>query len=1113
MYKNITKELGIPPGYIYKILLIMRLTTVLLIATIMQVSAGSFAQKISLNEKNAPLEKIFDKIRLQSGYDFLFNRELLKTAKPVDINIKNADIEDALAICFKGQPFTYTLEEKTIVIKEKTPSFLERLADRWAAIDVHGRVVDQEGKPLAGATVRVEGTGKSVSTNSKGDFYLEKVEEGSVLVISFIGYVSKEVSVRKEIGNVILEISDNVLDQVQVIAYGTTIRRLSTGNVSTVTAEEIEKQPVNNPLLALQGRVPGMIITQESGVVGGVINVQIRGRNSISQEGNGDISDPLYIIDGVPFTSRLLPSTSYTLGGVEGGNPLNFLNSNDIESIDVLKDADATAIYGSRGNNGVIIITTKKGKASTTLISGIDFNQGIGYVSNVPKLLNKEQYIEMRTEAFQNDNRIPTATNARDLILWKENEYVRWSDALIGKTANYTNINASVSAGSENIHYRLNTTLNRQTSVFPGNFEDINKGLYLSLNASSQNKRFSISFKGIYNVDNNKLPPQDFTGAILTSPISPPAFNEDGALNFRDSFTGNPYVDLFNRYNTNSNNFLANGIINYEIISNLRFLISTGVTNTNINDNTAITIEGIKNFPGIVNPTGTSIFANNSIKSWIIEPQVSYDFRAGKNKIGLLMGTTFQEQSTVGQITEGQGYTNDAFLNSLAAAVSIYNKNSIHELYKYSAIYGRITYNLFDKYLLNLSARRDGSSRFGPGKQFGDFGALGAAWIFSEERFIKSKVSFLSFGKLRLSYGSVGNQPGVNYKYLELYNLQNYGIPYQGSQSLIPNNIFAPDFAWEVNKKAELSIELGFFKERVLLTSSYFKNRSSNQLVNYTLPSISGFYNITANLPAKVQNSGWEFTLNTLNIKSKFFTWKSNLNLSILRNELLSFPNLQNSPYSNSLIIGESLSIIKAFNSSGVDSRTGVYQFYDKSGNLTFDPKEDDKTILINVQPKFFGGINNSFSIRGFDLDFFFQFVKQTGLNYLFAPNIASAAPGVSFYNKAQDVMNRWQKQGDISNVQKFTSSVGPAYQAYIYATTSNLAYTDASFIRLKNVSLSYQLPKEFVKKIQISNAKLYCRGQNLWTITKYRGVDPENQSLVRLPPLRVFSVGLNVGF
>jgi len=337
MYKNITKQLGIPPGYIYKILLIMRLTIVLLIATIMQVSAGSFAQKISLNEKNAPLEKIFDKIRLQSGYDFLFNRELLKTAKPVDINITNADIEDALKLCFKGQPFTYTLEEKTIVIKEKTPSFLERVVDRLATIDVHGRVVDQEGKPLPGATVKVKSTGKSFSTNAKGEFYLERIDEDAVLFISFIGYVKKEVAAEKEMGNIVLEWSDSKLDEIQVIAYGTTTRRLSTGNISTVKAEDISKAPVQNPLSAIQGRVPGIFIEQSTGFANSGIKVRIQGQNSL-----GSGNDPLYVIDNVPYTSQLLVNNSSVLGnsGSFGnsrqpggnGNPLSFINPADIES-------------------------------------------------------------------------------------------------------------------------------------------------------------------------------------------------------------------------------------------------------------------------------------------------------------------------------------------------------------------------------------------------------------------------------------------------------------------------------------------------------------------------------------------------------------------------------------------------------------------------------------------------------------------------------------------------------------------------------------------------------------------------------------------------------------
>jgi len=305
----------------------------------MQVSAAGFAQKITLNQDKASLKQIFAEIKKQTGYDVFYQAGKVKEDKIIKANFLNTPLEEVMEKCLEGQSLSFTIDEKTVLIKEKEPTFLERLADRWAAIDVHGRVVDQEGKPLPGATVKVKGRGKSVSTNERGEFYLEKVEEDAILVVSFIGYVNKEVGVAKELGNVVLEASDNVLDQVQVIAYGTTTRRLSTGNISTVKAEDIAKSLVTNPLLALQGRVPGVMIEQATGFANSGVTVRIQGQNSLKKG-----SDPLYVIDGVPIFSRLPSSLANILGnsgsnapdvanGSAGpGSPLSFINPLDIES-------------------------------------------------------------------------------------------------------------------------------------------------------------------------------------------------------------------------------------------------------------------------------------------------------------------------------------------------------------------------------------------------------------------------------------------------------------------------------------------------------------------------------------------------------------------------------------------------------------------------------------------------------------------------------------------------------------------------------------------------------------------------------------------------------------
>ncbi|WP_172954122.1 SusC/RagA family TonB-linked outer membrane protein [Pedobacter ginsengisoli] len=349
----------------------------------MQVSAAGFAQKITLSQDKASLKQIFAEIKKQIGYDVFYQAGKVKEDKVIKANFLNTPLEQVMEKCLEGQPLSFTIDEKTVLIKEKEPTFLERLADRWAAIDVHGRVVDQEGKPLSGATVKFKGTGKSVSTNAKGEFYIEKIEEGAILVVSFIGYQNKEVTSQKEMGNIILQQSDSKLDEVQVIAYGTTTQRLSTGNISTVRAADIEKQPVTNPLLALQGRVTGVLITQNNGMSGSGVTVRIQGQNSI-----GKGNDPFFVIDGVPYVSQMLSTVrggplggsggaDLGQGGPLGGSPLTYINPLDIENIEVLKDADATAIYGSRAANGAILITTKKAKAGDLTI-GLNMYNGWG---------------------------------------------------------------------------------------------------------------------------------------------------------------------------------------------------------------------------------------------------------------------------------------------------------------------------------------------------------------------------------------------------------------------------------------------------------------------------------------------------------------------------------------------------------------------------------------------------------------------------------------------------------------------------------------------------------------------------------------------------------------
>jgi len=1094
-------------------------------AFLMQVSASTFAQKITLNEKEASLVSIFEKINKQSGVDFLVNIELLSKAKPVSINVNDEELAVVLDKIFKGQPLEYSIKDKAVVVTKKTPSFLERVADRLAAIDVHGRVVDQEGKPLPGATVKVKGTGKSVSNSAKGEFYLEKVEEDAVLIISFIGYVSKEVIAKRDMGNIALEQRDSKLDEVQVIAYGTTTRRLSTGNISSVKAEDIEKQPINNPILALSGRVTGITVTQSTGLAGAGVKVRIQGQNSMNK-GN----DPYYVIDGVPFTAQLLPTLSAVLGSSGGefvgsatgsGNPLSYINPADIESIEVLKDADATAIYGSRAANGAILITTKKGKAGQTK-ADITMQSGIGNVSGKMKLLNTQEYLEMRHEAYKNDGiPLPTPLSQKnsgnyDLTVWDKGRNTDWQKELIGGNAHFTDIQTAISGGNAQTTFRLNGGYHRETTVFPSDLSDVKGSVGINLNHNSNNKKFKIQFSANYLNDNNQLPTTDLTGqALKTAPNAPALYMADGSLNWAriqlgtDSISTwqNPLADLlYSKNQTKADNLLANASFAYQIFPGLNIKTSLGYTSLYTKELTTGPLLASSPESREENSRSAS-YGRSNIRSWIIEPQINYQLKINKGQANFLIGSTFQQNNSELEQLNGSGYNSDLVLTNYGAAATLtLGGNNIESLYKYNALFGRFNYNWNDKYIFNITARRDGSSRFGYDNQFHNFGAVGAAWIFSNEEFVKGLLPVLSFGKLRGSYGTTGNDQIGEYQFLSLYEVISGDNPYQGKTGLQSKGLNNPYLQWELTKKFQLGVDIGFLKDKILINTNYFHNRSSNQLLAYALPNLTGYNSILRNFPATVGNTGWEILISGSIINKTRFTWSSSFNITLPKNTLVAFPGLESSSSANTLIIGKPLNIQRQRNFGGVNSQTGLYQFYAADGTITAFPKDlIDYNYIFQPGSKIYGGFQNTFRYRSFQLDVLFQGVKQDAFN-----NNAGFGfrVGQARLNQPISVLGRWQNPGDEVNVQKFSTNL-----LTLNAQGSSISYSDASYIRLKNLSISWEMPQRWQQVIHFKDCKFFLHGQNLWTLTKYNGLDPETLSIASLPTLKLWTLGIQLTF
>jgi TonB-linked SusC/RagA family outer membrane protein len=1091
-----------------KLLLIMRLIVVIMTTSLLQVSAGTFGQQVTLKQSNARLTAVLDEIRKQTGYDFFYSQAIMENAKPVTININQVNVEKALALCFKDQPLSYSIADKIVTVKEKVPSFLEGLAKRWAAIDVRGRVVDEKGDPLAGATVTVKATGKFVITNGKGEFYLQGVEEGLVLVVSYIGYTNREVPAKKDLGEIRLMMASADLNEVEINkGYYTTTRELNTGSVSKITAKEIEKQPINNPLQALQGRISGLNIIQQTGLPGGGFSIQLRGRNSIRGNGN----DPYYIIDGVPYISDSFTSagSSQPASGAAGAtSPLNYISPSSIESIEVLKDADATAIYGSRGANGVILITTKKGKSEKTEID-FDFSHGFGKVPHKVDLLSTQEYTLMRNEAFKNDNEVPNNSNAYDLLEWGNNNNTDWQEKFIGNTARVSNLQFSISGGNKETQFVFGGTNYKESTVFPGDFSDRKISSNFKFDHISHDNRFNTTLSVIYVSDKNNLLKEDFTDEALALPPNTPSLLDNVTNDplWPTGIYSNPYALMLQNANAVVDNLITNVVLSYKLLRQLKISSSLGYSKLTLKEMNKAPLKSFNPLLGNTNETIWSIFNIANNQGWIIEPQISWSTKLHNVNVNAFIGATFQNRTSSNLAVTGTGYSNESLMESISAASTklISEGNS---KYTYNSIYSRLSFDYKDRFVLNVTARKDGSSRFGPEKRIGEFGSIGAAWILSNESYIKDKIPLLSFAKIRSSYGITGNDQITDYQFYETWapNTNSYG----GSTGMSPVRIGNLDYSWETTRKFELSLELGLFNNRIMLNNSYYINRSSNQLVNYTLPSTSGFTTIQRNLDAIVQNTGYEVEITTLNINLKNFKWNSGLNFSFPKNKLIAFPNFKASAYASQFEIGKSFFIQKKFKSLSVNSQDGIYAFLDVDRDNKITTPND--LITNNFGQKFYGGLTNNFLFKNFELDFLFQFVKQVGFNPL---SIGQNMPGTRF-NQPKSVLNRWQEQGDVTNIEKYSQNYGSAAgAAYLQATEyGDNVLTDASFIRLKNLSISYRFSTSALKHIYVRNLKIYLNTQNLFTLTNYKGLDPENglRNSISLPPLRNILFGIQFG-
>ncbi|MHA4893553.1 SusC/RagA family TonB-linked outer membrane protein [Pedobacter sp. PWIIR3] len=1107
---------GVPKASLPQLFRVMRITAFLILVTLLQVSASSYSQQLTMQKSQASLKEIFTQINIQTGYDVVVSSAQLKNTKKVSVSFNKTAIQEVLDQVLKNQNLSYSISDKTIVITEKKeePSFLDKMIARFQRIDIKGLVVDSTGNPIAGATVKVKGFKQSTTTDNTGRFGLANVEDKATIVISFLGFETIELPANGNFTRVVLSVVTSDLDEVNIVnkGYYQTKKDLETGNVARITAKEIGQQPVSNPLAALQGRVPGLLISQTTGAPGSAFKVQLRGQSSLIQG-----SDPLFVIDGVQYNSKMTSTNGGSNGSLNpnmlGGSPLNFINISDIETIDVLKDADATAIYGSRGAAGVILITTKKGKNGTTKID-LNAYSGFGRITGSMDLLNTEQYLTMRREAYKNDGvAIPTVPTpgAYDLTFWDQSRNTDWQKELIGKTAKYNDVQLSMSGGAGNTQYRLGGGFHKESTVYAAPGADQKISGQVSLTTASTNQKLKADLSVKYLDDDNTVVPAFLSDVVMQLAPNSPAIYRNGALNWEVLPSGastwaNPFAQTKYIFLGKTNNLISNLSLEYSVIKNLAFRSSFNYNSLKTEE--FLGVPKTATNPTRASSTNSANYLNSSNIGWVIEPQLDYNFKINDFAISALIGSTFQQNQSRYTSTQGRTYTDDSMLTNPQAAGTLTNRGFATNNYKYNALYSRVNLTLKDRYLINLTARRDGSSRFGPANQFANFGAVGVAWVLSEESLIKDNISFLSFAKLRGSYGSTGSDQLPDYGHLNLYSISTNN--YLGNKGLTATGHSNPYLQWEKTVKAEVGADLRLFRDHLNLSAVYSKNESSNQLLSAPLSLVTGFPNIDTNLPAKIENTNWEFVVGYTNQESKNVKWSTNLNFTLPKNKLTELEVDALSFYKIVFPIGQPLGISRAFRSAGVNPSTGTMEFYNKAGSIinVNELVEEDRTVFINTAPTLYGGLQNSIQWKQFNFSFFVQYVKQKARGFY------GNLPGSFNISDRTAVLNRWQKTGDVTNVQKFTQAFDDTYiaQSLLSNGDVDITYEDASFVRLKNASISWNCPIEFSQRLKIQNLRLYAQGQNLLTFSKFSGYDPETRS-TQLPPLKVFTIGLQTSF
>jgi TonB-linked SusC/RagA family outer membrane protein len=1167
MYKIFTAlQCGDILCYKQKILRVMRLTIILILAAIFQVSAGTFAQQVSINVKDIPVREVLNQLTKQTGYNFICEANIINATAPVTIKLKNTTLQTVLDACFTDQKVDMVFGDKSTIVIKKRIQIIKPIP---MIITVSGKITDNKGGPMPGVSVLVKGTKTGVVSDNDGNYAIKVPDQNAILVFTFVGMISQEIAIgNRTTINVVLVETPQSLSDVVVVGYGTQSRTTVTSSITKVEGKNIGNQPVSTPGEALAGLAAGVQVqSDQGGKPGAAPTIRVRGVSSLSSS-----NDPLYVVDGYPL---------------ETAANFNLINPSDIESIEVLKDAASAAIYGSRAANGVVLVTTKRGKAGKTVFS-VSAYSGIQEVNKYIDVLSKDQYVQQVKALSRIKNLQYPAILDGDISGLPD---VDWQKEIF-RTAPIYNFEFNASGGSEKIRFSASAGVFKQKGVLIGT-EYTRYNARLNLDADIvKNVKFGFSVSPSYS-EQFRQPssgqasgaganPNDFILGVpglladlnLPSPLNQaltfqpivPVYRANGdfaqpydrELNYNLSPTSvfsasnfyNP-VGILSQSINRSRAFrtLSNAFLEYAPIEGLKLKTYIGATLEN--EQVHGYVPGTMAYSSAPTASGAApqlagIFASDNVKNsfdWVWENTATYDKQIGKHHFNVL--GLFSAQKYEAQINYTAGLPGTFITTAVQSPLASPNTVGTErfDANTFVSYAGRFTYDYNKKYLFTAAVRQDGSSRFGSNNKFAVFPSFSLGWRIAEEPFLKEsllKIGINEF-KLRGGYGRTGNANIGSFTYVNQVNLNtNYASGNARLFGTQQSGLANPDLTWEKNDQTSIGTDIGLLQNKIVLTFDYFIRNSNGMLLRKDLPLDVGYTSFyQANL-GKLQNKGFEFTANT-NFKLGAVIWNANANFSTYKTKVLDLGGPSALPAVRAINgwnnvyqvkVGDPLGYMYGYEIIGVfknasdlannakattGNNIGDYIIKDQNGDGKVDV--NDMTKLGHGLPDFTYGLTNSFQYKNFDLSILVQGVQ--GVNIINGNN-RQTITGNHNQNSVTKYFNNYYDPAFPERDVLYSSPI--ATGALPGAALTNLAVENGSYLRVRNITLGYRFGDNLLRKLSIQSARFYVTAQNPFLITKYSGYNPEANIMGgdpttpgvdqgTYPTARTFILGINFGF